>query len=342
MQRKDGSYVEISAQRAAGMRDRICGNYNVNEQNIEYKDLDVIYLNCYFKHWGHFLIDVIARLWYKPKAGKDWVYVYTSINNDCISGNFKEFINLLGIEEKHMMHVSKPTRFRTVIVPEMAIYPGLYYTKEYKDIFQTVIQNAGVQLKNSQIKEEKIYCSRRHLVSNAQNEFGEEWIEKAFADNGYKVVYMEEMTVKEQICTIHNAECVAMLSGTLMHNLLFARDGAKAIVCYKAYFKYINQHLINQISNVDFVPIDVWYLPRAVTTDGPFMYRIGLTFKKFAFEHGMNISWIKESIKISTLLQFWKRYIRVNWKRIIKGTTHIECDYTKTELKRLCNQIKRG
>lgn len=52
-------YIEESAQLGHNMSNRLYGKYKFNEKSIIVSNEKVIYLNFFFHHWGHYLLDVI-------------------------------------------------------------------------------------------------------------------------------------------------------------------------------------------------------------------------------------------------------------------------------------------
>ena len=63
------------------------------------------------------------------------VYTCFKDENCTIDGNYLELLELLGIQRDRMICVNAPTRFRKVIIPESAIYPGSYlYCRDIKGI----------------------------------------------------------------------------------------------------------------------------------------------------------------------------------------------------------------
>ena len=61
---KELNYIESSAQLAYNMKNRVYGKYDIENEKIEYDNETVIYGNFFYKHWGHFIIDIVSRLWY--------------------------------------------------------------------------------------------------------------------------------------------------------------------------------------------------------------------------------------------------------------------------------------
>lgn len=326
VQNNKGEFVEISAQKAYRMSNRVDGTYEVYTTQQVHEQ--VIYMNSFIKHWGHFLIDVIGRMWYVLQDKRNLKIVYTSMFGR-IDGNYLELLSLIGIDESRLFYVEKPTMFDNVIIPENAVYPGKYFTKEWIKIFDRIVENA--LLKNNKAYGKKLYFSREHFSKN--NEFGENNIEKIFNLNGYKTLYMEEMTVTQQVCAIHNADSLAMLSGSLMHNLLFAKDNTEAIICNKMYAVNGHQYLINQSRMIEYYPVDVWCSILPTTTYGPFRFILSDKFIQLCNDKGWNYK-VEYEKPISALAFFFK-YLRKNYRRILKGEIMSESDYS---LKKIRNQ----
>ncbi len=306
---EDGLYVELSGQIAKNMKQRVG---EVPRYDGEYKTVHekVIYMNFFIKQWGHYLLDVVGRLWYALEDSKTKI-VYTCYQGEKeeITGNYLELLELLGIDRKRLVMINEPTKFDEVIIPESAILPGEYYTKEYKRIFDTVVQNAKIE---PMIEGKKVYCSRTKLDKASKSEFGEEIIEKNLNDNGYLSVYMEKMTLTEQIRLLNSAECIAMLSGSLSHNLLFVRNQNKTFIFNKTYRVNLHQFLINEISSSKCYFIDIFVSPLPVLYGyGPFIVRATKEFEDFAKDNEVEV---KHSKKRVPLLLRMKYYIIYLWR----------------------------
>ena len=324
-------YVDISSQIAEGMSNRVLGAYSFHDRDVLHSEEKVIYMNCFFsKHWGHFLLDMIGRLWYPAFIDRNCKIAYTcrEKSGTKISGNYLELIELMGIDSKRLIMVDRITQFKEVIVPESSILPGKYYMKEYVQLFDEAFTRSGAKISS----EDKIYCSRSSFPAAQKKENGGDFVEKVFIDNLYKPVYMEKMTVREQIQTLNSAGEIAMLNGTLAHNLLFVRNNAKVTVINKTYLLNVHQFMINQISRSSVCYVDAYVSPMSVDYGhGPFIIRRTKEFLKYCEDNGLKVSSDDEkkaSEKISVLVKIWyylkwvKNYVLFNRKNIygiIKG-----------------------
>lgn len=315
-----GNYVKSSAMLGYNMSDRLYGGYNFNKKNVEFINESVVYINHFIHHWGHYLIDVINRLWYildKNIKNLKFVYIVREKDSDCIKGNYLELLELLGIKKENLIQINKVTQFKEIIVPEASLYPGKYFTDEYKKIFDKIIENSKIgkiEPKNN------IYCSRSQLSKARKKEIGEEKLEKIFKKNNFEIVYMEKMTVREQINVINNAKKIVAVSGTIPHNILFARNNPHVIILNKTYKLNLHQFLINQIVNakVDFV--DTYISPMPIQYGiGPFIMKVTENFKKFCMENRLILDCnIVYKLTIKEKIWYYLSYLILNRGKIVK------------------------
>lgn len=327
------NYIEMSAELAYNMKNRVYGTYEIDLDEIDFVDETVIYLNYFYKHWGHYIIDIVSRLWFllnEHKNEKYKVAFITKMNENIeIDGNYKEFLNLFGIDDKDIMIINRPTRFKKIIVPECSIYPGKYYTKEYVEIFERVRKNVD---KANNIPK-KIYLSRSKFKIAKEKEVGEEEIEEFFNLNGYISISPELLTLSEQIQYINGSEEIVCVSGTLPHNIMFAPKGKKVTIINKTYKINKHQEIINQAkeANITYIDSHISLLPIAYGK-GPFILTINNNLKKFAKDRGYTVNKVslmffkKIYRKIWYIRQYIKKYNfkiyndgNINWKKLLKN-----------------------
>lgn len=302
-----GNYVSLSEQNAFMMRPRVQGKYSVKHKKIPFIDKEVIYMNFYIHQWGHFLLDVIGRLWYILQDNSDKPIVYTCYTHDQdnIAGNYLELLELLGIDKNRLIMVNEVTQFAKVIIPESSILPGKYYTKEYKQLIETVIQKAtSIDIKKGS---KKIYCSRSKLQLAQNKEIGENQIEDIFISNGYTPVYMERLSLKEQISLLNNAEEIVLTSGSLAHNLLFLTQKSKVTILNKTYRVNIHQFLINELSNGKITFVDIYLSPLPILYGlGPFLMTKTTSLCRYLADNHFSIQNFSHLSQKDYLTYYWK------------------------------------
>lgn len=239
--RADGSFVQGSWANFDGKNFSIHDGQNcVVADEINYIDEEVIYLGYFsapFWAYGNYILDVISRFWvYLNQFDKKVKACYVS---DGKSNLVLELARLFGLSKDNLIEIKQDTRFKRLIVPEQSIYlPKVYY-----DEFMQIIDRISAGIKPA--KYEKIYLSRCKMKPLCA--YGEKNIEKVFKRNGFKIVYPERLSLMQQIALMKGARVVAGLTGSAMHNVIFAREG---IVCYhlnRVKSIQTNQMLIDEI-----------------------------------------------------------------------------------------------
>lgn len=245
-------------------------NYPIAKDKRKYSEENVIYIGSFRSHWGHFLIDLVPRLWYVLECEEEKIDAYV------ISGEFygsdeieienvNEFLELLGILHKIKI-INVPTTFKTVIIPERSYLFGKaikdsfenhMFSHKYLKVFDYVTNKALEKHKEKNIENTlptKIFMTRR-----SELDFGIELVDSFFKNNGYMIFDPAKVSLSELIVMLNNCKEVAYISGTLQHNMLFAPDGITAIAIESRAYVSPIQIDIDMMKNIHITYIDANY-----------------------------------------------------------------------------------
>lgn len=230
----EGDYVKESA-----VDNLLTGGY-ISESYAS--DKTAAYLGSDHDTWGHFLVNVVPRVWIALEHDSE-IDEYVIVRDlesgsDKMFKNQMEFFGYLGILNKIRI-LTVPVRFSKVILPEASYRyksfigketeRGMYFD-EFTKVFDVVSQRA---LKAYEIpggyKYKKVFFSRLCNTDGRNYDIGIELINSFFSNNGYLIVYPENTSLAELIYYLNNCEIAAYISGTLQHNMLFAPQGVKTI-----------------------------------------------------------------------------------------------------------------
>lgn len=244
--------------------------------------------------WGHVLTDCLRKLWFlsspegKKFLAEGYKPVYIAYLPD---GNIpvcaKEIFSLAGFNSDEWEHITVPTRFSCVVVPDSSfIYENgsRTFMREYSDIIKKI--RASVEADAARdflLSYEKIYLTRTAIKSH--KEFGEKRVEKAFKKAGYTVISPEKYSVKQQIYFMARAREVVATEGSIAHNAVFCRPGTKLVVLRKANYVNDYQLAINESADLNVVYIDANHsdmlLNKSFPWAGPFYVHITRPLKRF-------------------------------------------------------------
>lgn len=272
---ENGEYVPLSA-----IPSRVENAYPF--ENAGYQDQKVVYCGYLVHHWGHFLVEAVARLWYCLEADPTidkYVFFLKKGESREIRGNYKEFLKLLNIWDK-LEFISEPTTYREVIVPELAFRCRSYYSPKFLDIFNTIANNVVADPSWKPL--DKIYYSRSQLQKGSGFEFGFEVLDDFFKKNGYTILFPEKVPLSQMIFYIRNSKVVATLSGSLPHNMLFAANGQKLEIIERCVLNNDFQVNVNRMRELQVTYIDANIPVYTVDMCGPFIMGYNDCMQHFA------------------------------------------------------------
>lgn len=274
-----GQYVALSC-----IEGRVQFDYPF--ESPEYRDETVVYCGYLVNHWGHFLIEGVTRLWYflenDPSVDK-YVFFLDENEEREIRANYREFLELLKIWDK-LEIINKPTTYREVIVPELGIRCRSSYIPQLVKVFDTIADN--VVPEPSWETPEKLFYSRSQFAKGIPFEFGFDTIDNFFEKNGYTILYPEKVPLSRMIHYIRNARVVATLSGSLPHNMLFARNGQTVEIVERLVISDDNQTDVNRMRELNVIYIDANIPVYPTDFVGPFIMGYTPELRRFAEDRG--------------------------------------------------------
>ncbi len=330
----DGRFSELSRDAEITGTDFSLYPYEQGEKE-GYIDEKVIYLGPYKEQWGHFITSVVSRLWYFAENPADDIKLaypageYPFIGKE-IHGNYLGLLELIGFDRDRIIRVDRPTRFKQVIVPERSHVPETYYTGEFREFYEYVKSKVELDLPAYP----KIYFTRCGNSDLDSHDFGEDNLREIFRENGFHVIEPSQYTVKEQIWIIKNADVIATVSGSLTHNLVFAKDEVELIVLNRQGYPmltHLYQGAINQMRNAHVTHIEASYRLLPVNGAGPNIFYISDELIRFLKDN--DFPYIPEKEQA----QNWQRYLVLIWYFL--RWLDIHCKQNPLRLKRLEGQF---
>lgn len=304
----DGNYIKESA--LVGRVDR---GYSFSKE--EYRDEKVVYCGYLVNHWGHFLVEAVARLWYflnNDKSIEKYVFFVAENEEREIKGNYKEFFELLGIWDM-LEIINRPTRYREVIIPQLSDDKELkFFSSEYKALFDRVADSIKVDPQWETYS--KVFLTRSQLKNASLSDIGNDMIDSFFANNGYTIVAPEKMGLSQLIYVLRNAKEVAAISGSLALNLMFSRDRQKLVMVERLVINNNYTVLTNSARDLEVVHIDSYL--SIYSTDlgsGPYLLFYKGLLEQYSKDNNMvppDARFLSRRYEIKCFKQYMKIYKR--------------------------------
>jgi hypothetical protein len=237
--------------------------YKYKEDDTLLDNVDAIYIGMLDPVWGHCITDNLKNLWVFFDKNlsvniNNLKIIYTTNNSaKKLPNSFIDLLLSIGIDISSFTCINRITKFKRLYLPDSCFYCDKctnvrYYTQEYIDLIERITKNYSY----SSISEypEKIYFSREHWKS--PKDFGEKYVRKAFEKSGYRVIYPESLSLREQISIINKCTSLATTDGSIAHNSLFMQNGRELIIIRKASYLNEYQSAINEFRDLNVVLID--------------------------------------------------------------------------------------
>ncbi|WP_406947634.1 glycosyltransferase 61 family protein [Psychrobacter piscatorii] len=135
-------------------------------------------------------------------------------------------------------------------IPDQSLCYFSHYHQEYTYPYQAIMDNINPA------EHRKVYLSRTKFIK--KDCINEEYFESFYRQQGFEIIYPEQLNIKEQISIISGADQIVSTIGTVSHLGLFAKKNAKIITLLRArnYFN-ATQSIVNQAKELDYVFVDV-------------------------------------------------------------------------------------
>ena len=325
--------------------------YEVEDKDIETVDEDVIYGGVIFpgnRRFGHMMIETMSRLWYlvDEKLDEDLTADQKDIRKKAKiafvilpeSDEFTDvFFKLLGIDKDRILVIKKPTRFRSVTIPEQSFILFSNYHDKCNLIYDRMMDSVEAK------KERKLYLTRRSFTryDGANDGLNEEYLEDFFKKRGYTVISPEQHPLEDQVAYMKGADEVVCSEGTLSHLGLFCRRGTKMTILRRSINSYlIPQYMIDEMRGLKSRYVDAHFniLPDS-HVDSVFLFGPSECFKEYL--KAENISFTDDEVQMDRSLIY--DYI-IKYTENFKDTDRFESikKYDIFDLIQTLNKVLNG
>ena len=190
-------------------------------------DQDIVYLGPLFYHYGRFLLESLARVWYLRTVDPSVKVGFNSTTEKRAAqqaeGAYRpwviELLSLFGIPRERIFALEAPTRLRRAIVPE-PLFEQHY--SAHVDMVRPFRELAARVAADVVPSEQPLYLSRRRLTSAQRLVVGESELEDLLRAQGFAIAYPETMTFEDQIRLINSHQDIFSTVGSAAHSILFA------------------------------------------------------------------------------------------------------------------------
>jgi capsular polysaccharide biosynthesis protein len=209
-----------------------------------------------YHHYGHFLTEQIAKLWYLEKSDlpvifhnnipKKTTQLFQSFQQ--LPPYQKFFLSKLNnFEPNRMVFASKQIKLERVILPEASFVIRHSAHSVHRELCQKIARQICTTHKNDKV----IYLSRSKLHHAKRQVQGENELEVMLRNQGVEVIYPETLNLAEQIKLINNVKTIIGSVGSALHTLLFALFPHSKVITLSNTTLNTNFQLIDELMQLN-------------------------------------------------------------------------------------------
>src|SRR5215212_2729318 len=191
-------------------------------------DEEVIYLGRLVDHFGHFLMQSLARTWFLTEVSPSVRVIFDLPSK--ASGQSPAWrpriLEDFGVPPERILVLNAPTRIRRLIVPEPLFAPRGsardHVVRAHEAMARPYQAVAKRLAANTTPSEQPVYLSRRRLPPSQRTIVGEGVLEEVLRANGFRIAHTETMTFEDQVRLVNEHADIFSSAGSAAHNVLFA------------------------------------------------------------------------------------------------------------------------
>jgi hypothetical protein len=207
---------------------------------------EAIYAGTLYFHFGHFLLESLARTWYAhryPDVPFVWAGSHTWQGFELAPWQ-SEILDILMIRNPTRI-IADPARFELLHIPDIGYRYDDKFHPEHAEFL-------GRYEGPAQIPGHRLWLSRSKIASDVRD-LNSAPTERRLAEAGWTIAHPETLSIREQLDRLGEAELVAGEEGSAFHTLILLKDVAskKFHILRRHGHEHGNIHTIGNARQVD-------------------------------------------------------------------------------------------
>lgn len=183
-------------------------------------------------HYGHFLLETLARAWALIPSTKPIVWLIND-RTPKLRPFHREVFDILGIDPARHVIVEQPTRFERLEVPEA----GVVLRRSFHPDHARAI---GVLPFGLPVPGKRVWLSRSKIGDRKSRVLNEPELEALLIADGWSILYPEDLDIRGQLAAMQDAETLAGFDGSAFHTLILGKGvAARQIIIPRGTVKRI-------------------------------------------------------------------------------------------------------
>lgn len=233
------------------------GHFTASRQGVQHapEGFRYIYIQIVSKHFGHFLLGALSRLWTLPFGERRKLRLLfkelSSIQEMFSIPHISVIWDVLGLTEENFVSFAEGAIFERIEVPGAAFEENSHVHEIYSD----VMERLGACLWREPVVKTPAritYLTKQNLHSGIWRMINEVTVTDILIQHGVEIVSPEQLSLPEQVRLWKEGGTFIATSGSALHTSAFV-PGRRVIVINNIAEMWSNQVLIDRVSGNDAV-----------------------------------------------------------------------------------------
>lgn len=205
---------------------------------IETCDEEHIFAGFLFNHFGHFILESLARVWAVRQVSNSPIVWATDGE---LNAWQREICETLGFANR-VRTLKGPTRFKKLLLPDVG-----YRSQDY--IHPNHAKFLGAYSRSQDDEKGPPLWLSRSALRGKQTISGEGEFEQALKKRGWDIVHPEQLSITKQLALIAKASVVAGVEGSALHAVVLVDQLSGPLVVFRRLFNQ-NYRTIASVKNI--------------------------------------------------------------------------------------------
>lgn len=209
-----------------------------------------VYLGKIEKHYGHFLVSTLSRLWHP--AFKDAGYKILYTNTDSIDELFKlhhiaEIFGAFGLSPDRFMRFAGPVIIDHVLVPAPSYNENLNAYTVFGELCASLGKTISSGAETALASKAPIYLTKEKLAKGVQRLENESDVTRILSSFGVEIIAPELLSLKDQISIFRSGRPIMGYISSAFHTSIFAAPGRYLMLSH-SHLMHSNQVMIDKLT----------------------------------------------------------------------------------------------
>lgn len=195
---------------------------------------DPVVILDYAQSYSHFLVDILGKLFYIKKYFPDVKPFYVIPDNNQENEAYKKqvhtFNDILSLLNLDYYKIDLTNNHKKFIFNKVySIAPETEYDyQRFKNSYQTFTKIKEIFApKRKPLYNKNIFIPRKEYYSKRIGNLSK--LESILTENNYEIVFLEDLSLQEQINLFYDAKNIIAVTGTSLVNMIFANENTNIL-----------------------------------------------------------------------------------------------------------------